>query len=228
VSAFIATLPAAAPAALAHLHAPPDRRFRPRSCGRSATLLPTSVIRKLAARRGLIQISSSLEKQFGFRQAAPPFCSSGVEFPILEFRQTISDTSRCCADHGEIAVSCDRSLGSGDASDLPDSISSRNPQWAVNDGRIRHLDLGRDRSSFCHSRISVPAAILLIHPVSRGSFLNIFPLSRPLRLTAVAVSLVLENHRLFLEHHRCLRLMAPGVLFATITPLDQPDMSFPR
>src|ERR1019366_9307195 len=139
------------------------------------------------------------------RQAgAGTFRADGVEFLPLRFRQELFPRcQRAAADQGE-APGLDVARDLDDAVDLSDLDPARHPQGGEGRLEVRYLDLGGD-----HRRIrdpGVPVRDPPDHPVRRRIVPQHLPAARLDLRRLVAVSLVLEDHRLFLAHHAALDL----------------------
>src|SRR6202165_5938371 len=139
-------------------------------------------------------------KAVRLRQAgAGTFCADGMEFYALRFRQELFPRcQRAATDQGE-AAGLDVAGDLDDALDLSDLDPARDSQGR--DGRleVRHLDLGGDHRRICDPGISVRDPV--DHPVRRRLVLQLLPAARIDLGRLVAISLVLENPRLFLAHH---------------------------
>ena len=174
------------------------RRFRRPQPGRRLRRRGQFEIpRRAGARSGFHQ---EPRKAVRLRQAgAGTFCADGVEFRALRFRQELFPRrQRDAADQGE-AAGLDVARHLDDASDLSDLDSARHPQGGAGRLEVRYLDLGGDHHRLRDSRLPVrdPAD----HPVRRRLVLQRLPAARADFRRLGAVSLVLEDHRLFLAHH---------------------------
>ena len=175
------------------------RRFRRARPGRraSADAVGFEIPRRAGARSRFHQEPG---KAVRLRQAgAGTFRADAVEFRALRFRQELFPRrQRAAADQGE-AAGLDVARDLDDASDLPDLDPARHPQGGQGRLAVRHLDLGGDHRRICDSGLPVrdPAD----HPVRRRLVLQYFPAARPDLGRLGAISLVLEDHRLFLAHH---------------------------
>ena len=148
-------------------------------------------------------------KAVRLRQAgAGTLRADGVEFRPLRFRQELFPRrQRAAADQGE-AAGLDVARDLDDASDLSDLDPARHPQGGQGRLEVRHLDLGGDHRRLCDPGLSVrdPAD----HPVRRRLVLQYLPAARADLRRLVAISLVLEDHRLFLAHHAAADLDGAG------------------
>ena len=175
------------------------RRFRRARPGRRLPAMRS--VRNIAARRGSIpDFIKSLEKQFGFDKPAPErFALMVWNFARFDFGKSyFRDVSVLQLIKEKLPVSM--SLGHlDDAADLSDLDPARHPQGGEGRLAVRHLDLGRDHRRLCDPGLPVrdPAD----HPVRRRLVLQYLPAARPDLGRLVAISLVLEDPRLFLAHH---------------------------
>ena len=157
------------------------------------------ISRRAGARSRLHQEAG---KAVRLRQAgAGALRADGVEFRALRFRQELFPRrQRAPADQGE-AAGLDVARHLDDAADLPDLDPARHPQGGRGRLAVRYLDLGGD-----HHRLrdpGLPVRDPADHPVRRRLVLQHLPVARPDLGRLVAISLVLEDHRLFLASSRC-------------------------
>ncbi len=167
----------------------PDRRFRRRR--------QLEIPRRAGARSRFHQEPG---KAVRLRQAgAGTLCADGVEFRAIRFRQELFPRcQRAAADQGE-AAGLDVARHLDDAVDLSDLDPARHPQGGHGRLEVRHLDLGGG-----HHRLrdpGIPVCDPSDHPVRRRLVLQHLPAARADLGRLVAISLVLEDPRLFLAHH---------------------------
>ena len=191
-----------------------------RISGRPAAISARAA-RSARRRRGQFEIPRRAGARSRFRQepgkavrlrqaGAGTLRADGVEFRPLRFRQELFPRcQRAAADQGE-AAGLDVARDLDDAPDLPDLDPARHPQGGQGRLEVRHLDLGGDHRRFRDTGISVrdPAD----HPVRRRFVLQYLPAARTDLRRLVAISLVLEDPRLFLAHHAAADLDGAGRL----------------